>query len=399
MTSAPPPASPHAHAATLYLIDGHSLLYRAYYAIRHLSSPSGTPTNAVYGMTTMLLKVLRERKPGGIAIAFDTRAPTLRHQAYQDYKAHRPPMPDDLSAQLPHVMRLIDALRIPRLALEGYEADDLIATVTVKAAAEGRPVVIVSTDKDLYQLITPSITVYDAMRDQMIGPAEVAERFGVQPAQMTELLGLMGDAVDNVPGVPGIGEKTAAALIQQFGTIDELLAHLDQVSKPKLRETLRAHAEQARLSRELVRLQTDCPIPFELKEFQLAEPDPDQLRALFAEWGFSSLLAALPRHANDDSTGNTTTPAPIETDLDRLWPALAFTPLVAVAPDPPDPPAPDHDAGPGHPQPVRLMVSLDGERAYALPWGQPTQQFAERLRAGGGTIAGHDVKPLLHAFT
>jgi DNA polymerase I len=380
-------------ATTLYLIDGHSLLYRAYYAIRHLSSPSGTPTNAVYGMTTMLLKVLRERRPGAVAIAFDTKAPTVRHQVYEEYKAHRPPMPDELSAQLPYVMRLIDALRISRLMLEGYEADDLIATVAVKAAAGGMPVVIVSTDKDLYQLIGQSITLYDAMKDQLIGPAEVADRFGVEPAQMADLLGLMGDAVDNVPGVPGVGEKTAAALIRQFGSIDRLLDHLDEVGKPKLRDTLREYADQARLSLGLVRLQTDCPVPFELNQFQLAQPDPERLRALFTELGFTSLLDALPRTdagtaAPAAPAAMTAHPSPVETDLGRFWPALDRATLAAVA---------DHQE-PGHPQPAGLAVSLDGDTAYYLPWGLPIRQFAEQLHTGGGAIAGHHVKPLLHAF-
>jgi DNA polymerase-1 len=388
MTQAPAPASPQTQAPTLYLIDGHSLLYRAYYAIRHLSSPSGTPTNAVYGMTTMLLKVLRERKPGYVAIAFDTKAPTLRHQAFKDYKAHRPPMPDELSTQLPYITRLIDALRIPRLALEGYEADDLIATVAVKAAAEEVPVVLVSTDKDLYQLITPSITLYDAMKDQMIGPVEVAERFGVEPVQMVDLLGLMGDAVDNVPGVPGVGEKTAAALIHQFGSIERLLDHLDEVGKPKLRETLREHADQARLSRDLVRLHTDCPVPFEPKRFQRVEPDPEQLRTLFAELGFSSLLDALPRAAGRFINPVGATAPPIEINLDRLWPALTGGPSIAVA----------LHQEPDQQQPAGLAVSLDGETAYYLPWGRPIRQFAERLRQGRGSIAGHHLKLLLHAF-
>jgi DNA polymerase-1 len=387
MTPARASASPHAPPVTLYLIDGHSLLYRAYYAIRHLSSPSGMPTNAVYGMTTMLLKVLRERQPAYVAIAFDTKAPTVRHQAYKDYKAHRPPMPNELSAQLPLVNRLIDALRMPRLSLEGYEADDLIATVAVKASAGGLPVVIVSSDKDLYQLITPSITLYDAMKDQLIGPADVAARFGVEPAQMVDLLGLMGDPVDNVPGVPGVGEKTAAALIQQFGSIDGLFARLDEVGKAKLRESLRAHTDQAKLSRELVRLHTDCPVPFDSERFRLATPDSAQLRALFTELGFSSLLDAPPATEAGPTTG-TTTPPSIETDPATLWPALDRSPLAAVAMH--------HE--PDAPRPAGLAVNLEDDAVYYLPWGGPTRTFAERLRAGGGSVAGHHLKPLLHAL-
>ncbi len=379
---------------TLYLIDGHSLLYRAYYAIRHLSTAAGVPTNAVYGMATMLLKVVRERKPDYLAVAFDTKAPTLRHQAYQEYKSHRPPMPADLSAQQPHVERLIEALRIPMLTLDGYEADDLIATATVRAAGQGMAVVIVSSDKDLYQLIGDTVSLYDAMKDLVIGPAEVAARFGIAPKQIPDLLGLMGDAVDNVPGVPGIGEKTAAALIQQFGSIDALLDRLDEVGKPKLREALRTHAEQARMSRELARLHTDCPVEFSLDAFKCSPPDTAQLRRLFTELEFTRLLKNLSDDTPDGSNAQpadaaSTAPLPsLRTDLERLWAALPSAPFVAVALHP--------GPQPGQP-PAGLCVNLDAG-VYYLPWGEAVRTLCERLKAAARPVAAHGLKPLWHAL-
>jgi DNA polymerase-1 len=377
--------------ATLYLIDGHSLLYRAYYAIRQLSTAAGLPTNAVYGMATMLLKVVRERRPDYLAIAFDTKAPTLRHEAYKDYKAHRPPMPETLAAQLPSVARLIRALRIPQLAMEGYEADDLIATLAIKASGQGLTVVIVSSDKDLYQLIGPAISLYDAMKDQQIGPAEVAERFGVAPAQMADLLGLMGDAVDNVPGVPGVGEKTASALIRQFGSIEALLERLDEVAKPKLRETLRAHADQARLSRELVRLHADCPVEVELDAFKLAAADPAELRALFAELEFTTLLKSVPDTSSATTrTSSSASPLPsIRTNPEPLWAHLPSAEHTALA---------LHTAPEGSADPAGLCVSIDGDGADYLPWGDDVRQFCRRLQSAGRPIAGHGVKRLLHTL-
>jgi DNA polymerase-1 len=379
----------HAPPATFYLIDGHSLLYRAFYAIRRLSTASGRPTNAVYGMATMLLKIIRERRPDHLAIAFDTQAPTMRHEAYRDYKSHRPPMPDDLVAQLPDVTRLVEALRIPTLVMDGYEADDLIATAARKAAGQGMQVVIVSTDKDLYQLVGPAISLYDAMKDQQIGPDEVAARFGVTPAQIPDFLGLMGDAVDNVPGVPGIGEKTAAALIQQFGSIDALLERLDEVAKPKLRETLRAHAEQARMSRDLARLHTDCPVEITPESFSLASPDPAELRSLCAELEFTTLLKALggePAPPDREIENPTVT---LHREFERLWAGLPSAEAVAIA----------LHAGPeGAAAPAGLCVNINDDGAYYLPWGDAVRAFCNELRAAGRPVAGHGLKPALHAL-
>ncbi|MEW6325192.1 MAG: DNA polymerase I [Nitrospirota bacterium] len=394
MTDGAQADGPHPAPATLYLIDGHSLLYRAYYAIPRLSTASGQPTNAVYGMATMLLKVVRERKPDYLAIAFDTKAPTHRHRAYEAYKSHRPPMPDALSAQLPLLDRLIDALRMPKLALEGYEADDLIATAAIRAAARGLTVVIVSSDKDLYQLVGGAVSLYDAMKDLSIGPDQVAERFGIAPAQIPDLLGLMGDSIDNVPGVPGVGEKTASALIRQFGSIDQLLARLGDVERPKLRESLRAHAEQARMSRELARLHSDCPVEIALEAFKFSPPDVEALRRLFADLEFTTLLKGLPAgQAGLPAAGVLEAPAaalpPVRTDLESLWAALPSAQVVAlslhVGPHPDQPPA-------------GLCASIDDGGAYYLPWGNAVRELCDRAREAARPIAAHGAKSIVHAL-
>ncbi|MEK6683823.1 MAG: DNA polymerase I, partial [Nitrospirota bacterium] len=275
---------------SFFLIDGNSYIYRAYFAIRTLSTSKGFPTNAIYGFTTMLLKIVRDHRPDYLAVAFDPKGPTLRHAEYQDYKAQRPEMPDPLRRQIPYIHRLVEAFRIPALLMEGVEADDLIGTLARKAEESELDVTIVSGDKDMFQLITPQTRVYDTMKDQVYRTDEVRERFGVEPDRVIEIMGLMGDAIDNIPGVPGIGEKTAVDLIRRFGTIENLLSHLDDLDKPKLRETLRAFAEQARMSRRLAMIRRDCPVELDLDRFRRTEPDADAMTRLLRELEFGSLL-------------------------------------------------------------------------------------------------------------
>ena len=274
----------------LFLIDGHSYVYRAYFAIRNLSTSKGLPTNAVYGFTTMLLKIVRDQRPDYLAVAFDAKGPTLRHAEYQEYKAQRPEMPDSLSRQLPYIHRVVEAFRIPALLQEGFEADDLIGTLARQAEEAGLDVTIVSGDKDMLQLITPRTCVYDTMKDKVYRAEDVRERFGVEPERVVEIMGLMGDSIDNIPGVPGIGEKTAVDLIRRFGSIENLLAHLDEINKPKLKESLRAFAEQARMSRQLAEIKRDCPVELNLNRFRKTEPDADAMTRLFLELEFGSLL-------------------------------------------------------------------------------------------------------------
>ena len=276
-----------------YIIDGSSYIYRAYFAIRELSSSAGLPTNAVYGFTQMLLKIIKDKKPDYLAIAFDSKGPTFRHTAYQDYKVHRPEMPDPLALQIPYIHRMVEAFRIPVILGEGFEADDLIGTLAKKGEAMGLRVVVVTGDKDMFQLVSPGTSVYDTMKEKTYTEKEIREKFGVEPAQVVEIMGLMGDSVDNIPGVKGIGEKTAIQLIQEFGTIENLLTHLDQVPKPKLRENLKTDAETARLSRSLALIQTDCPVEFEPERFRMQEPDFDKLIPLCNELEFSNVLKGM----------------------------------------------------------------------------------------------------------
>jgi DNA polymerase-1 len=235
----------------LYLIDGSAYVYRAFFALPALNNSKGLQTNAVYGFTTTLMKIIREHQPQGLAVVFDEAGPTLRHDTYQAYKAQRPPMPEGMSAQIPYIHRVVEALNIPVVRQAGYEADDLIGTLAVQAEGVGYDVVIVTGDKDMFQLLTPHVRIYDPVKSKWIGEAECRERFGVEPARVVEVMGLMGDSTDNIPGVRGIGEKTATKLIVQFGTIEELLRRVEEVTPARIKTLLSEQAENARLSRTL----------------------------------------------------------------------------------------------------------------------------------------------------
>ena len=278
----------------LFLIDGSSYIYRAFYAIRHLSNSKGLPTNAIYGFTQMLLKVLKDHRPDYLAVIFDSKAPTFRSEFFKEYKANRPAMPEGLPPQIPYIKRIIEGYRIATLEMDGYEADDLIGTVA-KGLESEVDVVVITGDKDLLQLVGDRIQIYDTMKEKRFGEAEVIERFGVKPDQVVEVMGLAGDAIDNIPGVPGIGEKTAVELIQTFGSIENLLNHLDQIPKKKLKEKLENHQELAQLSRRLATIRTDVPIAYRKEDFVLSPPDPGSLRELFKELEFNKLLKELPK--------------------------------------------------------------------------------------------------------
>ncbi|MBM4277181.1 MAG: DNA polymerase I [Deltaproteobacteria bacterium] len=282
----------------LFLIDGSSYIYRAFYAIRHLSNSKGFPTNAIYGFTQMLLKVLKDHRPDYLAVVFDSKAPTFRSEVYKEYKANRPTMPEGLIPQIPYIKRIIEGYRIATLEMDGYEADDLIGTVA-KGLESEVDVVIITGDKDILQLVSDQIQVYDTMKEKKIGTDEVRQRFGVPPEQVVEVMGLSGDAIDNIPGVPGIGEKTATELIKRFGSIDHLLDHLDQVPQKKLKGRLEIHGELARISRKLATIRTDVPIAYQKENFVLSSPDPESLRSLFKELEFNKLLRELPAETSE----------------------------------------------------------------------------------------------------
>ena len=283
-----------AERPVVYLVDGSSYVYRAFFAIRQqLSTSNGLPTKAVFGFKNMLQKLIRDEKPQYLGVAFDERGPTFRHDMAPTYKAHRPSMPDELAVQVPYIHRLVEALDIPKLSLAGYEADDILGTLARRFEAEGYDVVLVTGDKDLCQLVTAHTTILDTMKDQRIGVAEVRERFGVGPEGVIDVLGLMGDSSDNIPGVPGVGEKTAKELMAEFGSIDALLARLDEVKRPKLRENLRQHADMARQSRLLATIDLQTPIAVTLQELTMGAPRLEALRALYEELEFRVDLQAL----------------------------------------------------------------------------------------------------------
>ena len=306
-------------AETLYLVDGSSYIYRAYYAIRHLSSPTGFPTNAIYGFTQMLLKLLKDYKPQHVAVVFDAGRTTFRTEMYPDYKANRAAMPDDLRMQMEPIRDVVKAFNIPSLELQGYEADDIIGALAGRFAARGGKVVVVTGDKDLMQIVTDHVTLLDTMKGKESGIAEVVERFGVGPELVTDILGLAGDSSDNIPGVPGIGEKTATKLIVEFGSLDQLLERANEV-KGKNGEKLREFREQALLSRRLATIECNVPLEVALETLTVQEPDQETLNSIFKKFGFTSLIKELTGKATLSSANYHTVTTAAE--LDSLAAAL-----------------------------------------------------------------------------
>jgi DNA polymerase-1 len=273
------------------LIDGNSLLYRSYYAIRQLSNSEGFATNAIYGFLLALRKLIDSESPHYLGIVFDSKGPTKRHEVYPDYKATRKPMPEDLVPQVPVLHEVLDALKIPIFTKPGYEGDDILGSLTEKARGQDVHVVIVSHDKDLYQLVDETTSVYNPVRNLYMDGDMVKEAFGVRPQQIVDTLALWGDASDNIPGVAGIGEKTAKNLISEFGSLDELLSHLDKIRNPRLREKIEQSLDNLDLSRRLATIERTLDFPFDLESFSLSEPDYDKLIPLLQKLEFSSLLS------------------------------------------------------------------------------------------------------------
>jgi len=276
----------------LFLIDGNNQMYRAYHAIQGLTGPDGRSTNAVYGFIAMLRKLIDDQKPDLVAAAFDLKGPTFRHELSADYKAHRRPMPDDLVEQVSWVHEACAALGVPIVSHAGFEADDVIGTLATQAAAAGVDVVVVTGDKDFFQLVSDRVRVFNP-RDEgtWYDDAGVFEKFGARPDQVVDVLALMGDASDNVKGVPGIGAKGARELVSDYGSLDWLLEHADELPKRKYRTALTEHAGDARASRELVRIRMDVPVPYEPERYRYQGADRARCFTLFSELGFRSLLS------------------------------------------------------------------------------------------------------------
>jgi len=397
----------------LFVLDGPGFLFRAYHAIPFLSTSKGVPSHAVFGMSTMLWKLLREDNPEYFAVAWDPPGPTFREEKFAAYKETRAPTPDDLRTQIPYVKTLFEALRLPLLEVPGFEADDVLGTVVDRTHDLPIEIVLVTSDKDMLQLVSPRVRVFSTTGrggDRVVfDEAAVKAKWGVEPAQIPDILALMGDSIDNIPGVPGVGEKTAAKLIGQFGGVARLYENLSLVPG-KLRETLAANRKQALLSRELATVSTRVPITVDLDAFRRREPDWERLRALWTELEFHSLLRQLPAEPAPEATGGD---VPILADADALARYLAKVPAG-------EPLAVEAVTAGGPPEPVVATIGLyhpvAGEAVFecggptldslaspsaaarpaapALPQSAGNRATALLAALGGRTLIGHDVKAL-----
>jgi DNA polymerase-1 len=307
----------------LYIVDISSYVLRAYHALVPLSSPSGEPTHAVLGTVNMLELLVRERRPELLAIAMDAGRDTFRRAIFPGYKAHRPPSPPDLSSQLVRAETIVRAFCAATYKESGVEADDLIATLVVRARERGIRVVIVAADKDLMQLVGDDVVLWDTMRNRVIGPREVEERFGVPVSKLGDLLALMGDTSDNIPGVPHVGPKTAKELLVEFGSLEGIYANLDAIKKKAVRETLAAHRDDAFLSRRLVELKSDCALELDLERLRWTGRDVATLRSLYTELGFTRQLAQLDVEQKPAGAATTQPAAEPSASTPRATPALA----------------------------------------------------------------------------
>ncbi len=368
----------------LFVLDAPGYVYRAYHALPYLSTSRGVPSHVVLGMSTMVWKLLREESPEYFAAAWDPPGPTFREERFTAYKETRPAMPDDLRVQIPYVKALFEALRVPLLEVPGFEADDVLGTLVDRVRDLPVDVVLVTADKDMLQLVSPRVRVLTTTGrggdPVVLDEAAVLDKWGVSPAQIPDLLALMGDSIDNIPGVPGVGEKTAAKLIGQFGSVERLYDNLTLVPG-KLRETLAAHRAKALLSRELATVSTRVPIGADLESLRRREPDWDRLRALWSELEFASLLRQLPAPAAAEVLAEA---APVIAGRDALALYLAKVPARA-------PLAVEWvgDGGPPDPTPIALGLYHPGAGAAQLQVGDGVPDL------GGRPLIGHDAKHLV----
>ncbi len=274
----------------IYLIDGSAFIFRAYHAIRNLSNSKGFPTNAIFGFANILNKLLNEKQPEYAIMLFDMKGPTFRHEMYSEYKANRPPAPEDLVVQISHIKELTEAFNIPLMEMQGYEADDLTGTLAKLAQEKGFKVIMVTGDKDFKQLVTENAIIWDPMKDRTFTIESINEEHGVGPEKIIEIMGLTGDTSDNVPGVPGIGPKTASVLIKEFGSIENIYKNLDSITKKKQKENLISNKDMAFLSKKLVTIKEDIPLTFNADEFRLTGPNEEKLHDLFSEFEFKKFL-------------------------------------------------------------------------------------------------------------
>ncbi len=375
----------------LFLIDGNSLLYRSYYAIRQLSNSEGFSTNAIYGFILALRKLIDSESPHYLGIVFDSKGPTKRHEVYADYKATRKPMPEDLIPQVPVLKEVLTALKIPLFVKPGYEGDDILGSLAHKAHGKNVHVVIVSHDKDLYQLVDKTTSVFNPMKNLYMDGEKVQETFGVLPQQIVDVLALGGDSSDNIPGVKGIGEKTAKNLINEFGSLDNLLSNLDKIRNPRLRDKIEQSMDNLELSRRLATIEKELEFPLDLENLALSEPDYPRLTSLLQKLEFSSLLSYYLENSPK---------APKEyhivwnlDDLKSLIAKIEETKAVAL----------DTETDSPHPTQARLVgisFSLQPGQAYYLPLGHdypgvPTQiPKKEALKQLGSVLSDPQIKKI-----
>ncbi|MBW2610539.1 MAG: DNA polymerase I [Deltaproteobacteria bacterium] len=368
---------------TIYLVDGSSYIHRAYHAIRHLSNSKGFPTNAIFGFTKMILKLFDEKKPRYIAIALDVKGPTFRHRMYEDYKATRPSMPDDLVIQLPYIKKIIRGLNVKLIEKEGYEADDIIGTMARKGEERDYNVVMITGDKDFRQLISSRASMWDTMRDRFTDYETLTNEYGLEPGQFIDLMGLSGDSSDNIPGVPGVGEKTAAGLIKEFGTLENVFENLQEIKKKKLKENLEKSRSDAVLSKELVTIDRFVPLEEGIEDLRVGEPKGDELTEIFRELEFRGLWDQFA--ARKDSAKADYRLCLSEEDLNSLIKEIKLKGLVSV-----DTETTSND--PRSAELVGISFSFEENRAYYLPLGHLYLGAPEQL---GPAKAIRILKPVL----
>jgi DNA polymerase I len=275
---------------SVYLIDTYSLMFQVFHGVPPMTGPSGQPTNAIFGISRDLVNLFRDHRPAWLIAAWESTEPGFRTSMYDAYKANRSETPVDLLPQIPWVRAIIEAFGIPVIEHAGWEADDVLATLSSQAAARGDTVRIITSDKDARQLLGPTVQLFNLRKNTLLGEAELWDDWGIRPDQVVDFQALVGDSVDNIPGVPLVGPKKAAALLNQFGTLDEVLAHADEAPGAKLRENLKLYADQARLSRELARLKVDLPMNFDWAATRDPKPDVLRLQQMFRDFGFRKLI-------------------------------------------------------------------------------------------------------------
>ena len=378
--------------SAIILVDGSSWLYRAFHALPRLTAPDGQPTGAILGMGNMLQKLLKEYEPEQIAVVFDPRGKTFRHELYQDYKANRPPVPPELSAQFEPLCELIDILGLPRLQIAGVEADDVIATLACRAVEQAREVLVVSGDKDLAQMVNDKVRLLDTMKDKLYDSAAIMEKYAVHPEQIVDWLALMGDTSDNVPGIPGVGAKTAAKWLASYQTLDGIVEHADEI-KGKIGDKLRAHLEQLPLSRELVTVKTTVELPVGLDELKRQDINHDGFEAFARRFGFNRWLEKTSAQNAAKTESKPSIDLKVETVLDqdalqRLAEALSAADVFAV----------DSETDSLDPQQARLVglsFALSDDKAWYVPvahdyLGAPAQLSVDSVTAALGSLLGDE---------